>query len=131
MTQDITSLIEKLEGAEVGSYGLDGLVLEATGHKYHLDFGSAWYARPGHNERIYGNGPARVTTSLDAALALAERVVPGTSPGVSKNVFHGYWSAWLHQNVDGACHVVGDASTSTTPALALCAAILRAQSEAR
>ncbi len=134
MTQDITSLIEKLEGASEGSVELSCDIGIALGE---------WTPPKGAERDIYSpdiwrrNGLkyyqpyAEVTTSLDAALALAERVLPGTSPGVSKNVFHGYWSAWLHQNVDGACHVVGDASTSTTPALALCAAVLRAQSEAR
>lgn len=131
MTDTITSLIEKLEGAEVGSYGLDGLVLEATGHKYHLDFGSAWYARPGRNERIYGNGPARVTTSLDAALALAERVLPGWRVyGISDETdfqTNNGWGAGLSESRGpGIQH-----ARAATPALALCAAILRAQSEAR
>ena len=144
----ITSLIEKLEGAEVGSRELD-VAIWAHLHPDKLKVTEFWPAYVNHSLTAFAFTlpPKRtrivtrdkgeyvhaqpVTTSLDAALALAERVLLGVSPGVSKNVFHAYWSAWLHQNVDGACHLIGDASTSRTPALALCAAVLRAQSEAR
>jgi len=122
MSETITSLIEKLEGAEVGSRELDGDVLKATGHGYHMDFGNGWYARPGHNERIYGNGPSQVTTSLDAALALAERMLPGWVWMVERHK-DGRATVWLHEF---SAYGEGDTTEGNTPALALCAAILRA-----
>lgn len=121
----MSALIQSLEAAEGGSRELDVSLGQALGI---IDADRIYTARDGLR---MGRGNCepwpRWTTSLDAALALAERVLPGISPGVSKNVFHGYWSAWLHQNVDGACYLVGDASASPTPALALCTANLRAK----
>lgn len=122
--QTITSLIEKLEGAEVGSVELDALIyshLNCTLIPRRADY------RP---RRRWPNGSVthqrKVTTSLDAALALAERVLPG-------------WGFYLRRDSDGSgCGLVPPGLTSVTPghmqaatpALALCAALLRAQSEA-
>jgi hypothetical protein len=125
----ITSLIEKLEGAEVGSTKLDcyvGLCARTDGKgeivivsdKYVIkDAGGTYAAQP-------------YTTSLDAALALAERV--GVRPYQADASIKGKWS-WMV--VDEAR--LGDLeanpyarATAATPALALCAAVLRAQSEA-
>ncbi len=100
MTQDITSLIEKLEGAEVGSDQLSSETIIALGGTVGLI------------------GPLPVTTSLDAALALAERVV-GEEFALSL----------LQDTVDG-WNAADGLSIRNLPRL-LCAAILRAQSEAR
>ncbi len=107
--QTITSLIEKLEGAGVGSRELDCAIWTATG---------GW----DHVER-----PPTFSTSLDAALALVERVLPGWVWNMGNDL-----PCWVHlwiddRNYDGN-PIKSDAAT---PALALCAAILRAQSEAR
>ncbi len=110
----MSGLVEKLEAAEVGSRVFDRLIGDAT------------ESPMGWSGDVVGLGYPHFTTSLDAALALARHVRPEVSPGVSRNVFHGYWSAWLHQNADGACHLVGEACTAPTPALALCIAICRA-----
>ena len=100
--QTITSLIEKLEGAEVGSRELDAYVL------FRLDYDQSESTPP-------------VTTSLDAALALAERVLPYAEVIAVSRTKSGGWGAGIN----------GYVVYAATPALALCAAILRAQSEAR
>lgn len=134
-----TDLITKLEEAGEGSRELDGAVWYAI-HEPDVEHGCLHVEQTeqGPLEVLtcelgskYADCVGHYTTSLGAALALASRVLPGDSPGVSRNVFHGYWSAWLHRNVDGACHLVGDACTASTPALALCAAILRASEQER
>lgn len=112
--QTITSLIEKLEGAEVGSRELDCAVARVL-------------------DCYKGFATEHLTTSLDAALALAERICPRFSVTVVK-----------YRTNDGEFKPSGEASLlnpygnitehrgkAATPALALCAAILRAQSEAR
>lgn len=131
MTQDITSLIEKLEGAEVGSRELDCRVVawsEGVIDGEHWSDDDLAYALTDPDRTC---NPAPVTTSLDAALALAERV--GVRPYQADASIKGKWS-WMV--VDEAR--LGDLeanpyarATAATPALALCAALLRAQSEAR
>ena len=136
--QTITSLIEKLEQAEVGSRELDALVHVAVANDPNT------YVVEPSAENIFSHKPGwyrtgndlscladPVTTSLDAALALAERV--GIRPYQADASIKGKWS-WMV--VDEAR--LGDLeanpyarATAATPALALCAAILRAQSEAR
>lgn len=136
MTQDITSLIEKLEGAEVGSRELNREIHSAL-------FGTVWLpwresARKcwGFSDEnrtkvlIYEDYPPDFTTSLDAALALAERVLPENWPGFQKNRAvpeSERWDCWIAFGGDPESVEM----TAATPALALCAAILRAQSEAR
>ncbi|WP_420478288.1 hypothetical protein [Brevundimonas sp. FT23028] len=127
MTQE---LIERLEEAEAGSGQLDDLVLKATGHIWHMDFGSSWYSMDGGKTRLYVNS-AKVTTSLDAAIALAERVLPGVMWGFQENrIDPAYptvrpFSAWTRTE-DG--EIEGEAHSF---ALALCIAILRAGSDSR
>ena len=122
MPETITSLIEKLEGAEVGSRELDCAVARVVGC-------------------YKGFATEHLSTSLDAALALAERVLPGdpdfspTGPSVGWkiNLYRGMVPAplggWI---VNLRRHATdGVEGQATTAALALCAAILRAKSEAR
>lgn len=120
MTQDITSLIEKLEGAEVGSRELDCAIWTATG---------GW----GHVGR-----PPTFSTSLDAALALAERVLPGhdwslghlpTSDDADHQEHHEFGCFfYAHPHVASRQDGLGHGATAP---LAMVTAILRAQSEAR
>lgn len=137
--QTITSLIEKLEGAEVGSRELDGAVWYAV-HEPDVEHGFL------HVEQTE-QGPMEVltcelgskfadcvgsyTTSLDAALALAERVLTmGTwDVGYTYNSDRPHYARLvIVRDDEGQPEIYGRAAT---PALALCAAILRAQSEAR
>lgn len=126
MTQDITSLIEKLEGAEVGSVELDALIyshLNCTLIPRRADY------RP---RRRWPNGSVthqrKVTTSLDAALALAERVLPGW-----RFAFSTMTPPWAQAYPPGSVEDCLDATAASTLPLALCLSVLqaRAQSEAR
>ena len=125
--QTITSLIEKLEGAEVGSRELDREIA------LHLE-AKLWLVSSGRH-KVERNGrsvnmPA-YTASLDAALALAERVNPRFGWQIEYDSCGLVNYAWVSETLylDGPqFHLRGRAAT---PALALCAAILRAQSEAR
>ena len=125
----ITSLIEKLEGASEGSVELDALIyshLNCTLIPRRADY------RP---RRRWPDGSVtlqrKVTTSLDAALALAERV--GFLPYQADASIKGRWS-WMVVTESRLGNLEANPyarATADTPALALCAAILRAQSEAR
>jgi hypothetical protein len=102
--QTITSLIEKLEGAEVGSRELDCAIWTATGGWDHV------------------GRPPTFSTSLDAALALAERMLPGWDWQIVKGSEE---EAYVALQPHGAAF--GHEVQAATPALALCAAILRAK----
>jgi len=104
-----TELVERLEVAEAGNGHLDVLIHAAL-----------WPSDPS----IGWNEQPPVTTSLDAALALAERVLPGWEVG-----------ARVNQDQTATCYVsdggpIGmsrfQQSEKPTPALALCIAILKA-----
>lgn len=104
----MSGLVEKLEAAEVGSRSLDQAVWLATG---------GW-------EGV--NAPPSFTTSLDAALALAERVLPGWFVGLQQNRWvHREGPAWAAYLTPpkSSLEIEGD---GPTPALALCIAICRA-----
>ena len=152
----ITSLIEKLEGAEVGNRELDALVsvalkldckpnltddlhsLRPIRKDDHCAPGTYWFVqRSGMSLRA----SEPVTTSLDAALALAERVLPGYAMNACKDLgptegpdFR--WSSVVApRSLEGPVGRKGwHFGVADTPAVALCIAILkslRAQSEAR
>lgn len=125
------ALIERLEKAEAGSRELDALIW--------CEFNDAVCYRLTDQERalIYtprtGKGMRResnyapVTTSLDAALALAERA--GLRPYLADATIKGRWR-WTLVNPA----LLGDLESepwtngvAATPALALCIAILKAK----
>ena len=117
--QTITSLIEKLEGGPV-------YLTHKEAYDLAVALGSDVALSLANTIR-----KAFAGKSLDAALALAERV--GVRPYQADASIKGKWS-WMV--VDEAR--LGDLeanpyarATAATPALALCAALLRAQSEAR
>lgn len=111
MTADLSALIARLEAAEVGSRELDYAIkawLEPIDEFWALRVAADW------------------TTSLDSAIALAERVVPGAEIWIGR--IDGQWEA--------DCEPVGCEKHSRfvdhkgrTPALALCTAILRAKAQ--
>ena len=159
--QAITSLIEKLEGAEVGSRELDREIM-ALSYRYeqrhigascwdddddtccpgakHLDW--VWVDPATDHWKTNARDGFEFTTSLDAALALAERVLPGWHVGVQpwfhtdpdRVMSRAYlirpdwkrWNPtgdeWCDQHHGRSCH---------TAELAVVSALLRAQSEAR
>lgn len=122
MTQDITSLIEKLKGAEVGSRELDDYVWIAATNGEMMD----WWDDKAQQHQIKAKDGSKVnvtpiTTSLDAALALAERLVGGKEALL-------LLTGLLTREADASDFDL--ITVSDLPRL-FCAAILRAQSEAR
>lgn len=125
-------LLERLEKAEAGSAELDeeihGLLCAS---KYRTCIaglpdavGGLWmYEFAGHNP----SSALRCTTSLDAALALAERVLPGWSRGVFEDEPGNRppWLATLTEVCDARAVEEHEGAGATAP-LALCLAILRA-----
>jgi hypothetical protein len=99
---DMSALIARLEAAEAGSRELNGDVASAT-----VGF-MAWDGEP-------------ITQSLDAALALAERVLPDHMRGPISLCIAGSAEAYI-DHVDPC----GDSvkAFGKTPALALCICIL-------
>lgn len=125
----ITSLIEKLEGAEVGSRSLDasmwglleGGVTQAEVYTEHTEQGprEAIVCELGTR---WADDVYPVTTSLDAALALAGRLghdVFGVMADVIERLERDGWSGFPAPGLQSAL------------ARYFCAAVLRAQSEAR
>lgn len=123
-TEGLSALISQLETAEAGRRELDAFMFCA--------FNEGW--RPGKGIQLGGviktgtmRTPEPVTTSLDAALALAERVLPGCEPGVmveQRLPDRTIWGAWTSVKEPDDVFAKG-------PALALCIAILRATEASR
>lgn len=123
---DMSALIARLEAGEIGSV-LDEAISDALcKRKFRTciaglpdEQGGMWmYEFDGHA----ASSALRVTASLDAALALAERVLPGWRKFVEV-VGDGRGSACVflaHEAIDRPWF------HAPTPALALCIAILRA-----
>lgn len=112
------SLITSLEQAGEGSRGLDARIEKAVGLAVALDGAGRATDAVGTRYRV-----PHYTTSLDCALALAERLGwPFWSGG------KGTENAWAHlydrhPDQDGPTHN----AKAATPALALCIAILKAK----
>lgn len=103
----MSDLITRLEQAAEGSRELDMAIWDATG---------GWSV----------NNPPAYTTSLDDALALAERLRPCWSWSVGQNVHHKYWLAYALVLDDYRSSFQPTNGMAKTPALALCLAILKA-----
>lgn len=118
-------LIERLEAATVGSRELD----LAIGRAFNFPMVSRW---GDHEWRPDGVGIwttlPKFTTSLDAALALAERVLPGLDIDLEiRPAPEGLRTdAVIYSHGYGPTPGVSFRAWAATPALALCAAILRA-----
>ncbi len=137
----MTDLIARLEAAEAGSRELDGEVWYAV-HEPDVEHGALHIEQTdqGPIEVLtcelgskYADCVENYTTSLDAALALAERMLPGdrtiglqqnrcTDPEIQKRC---RWTCFIEWTEDGENFEISPAAS--TPALALCAAILRAK----
>jgi len=119
---DTADLIERLEAAEAGSRELDALVYAAVTPGDWMATRDGW---------IEGGGRAmattKVTQSFDAALALAERVLPGVrvvTDSACKETGKPAAGFVFSQHGEAIKGVMNDGATT---ALALCAAILRAK----
>jgi hypothetical protein len=75
----------------------------------------------------------KVTTSIDAALALAERVLPGCNYSLYRDLTvqpdGKCWAYIQHVATDRGCPTSFSSGPSATPALALCIAILHATNQ--
>ena len=125
-----TDLIERLEGASVGSRELDAAVWCA------LCPGGATYNASRKRVTYFDKSWATIrdfepsTTSLDAALALAARVLPGLGAWDVGHAFNAVppYQARLVVVREGNPEIFARAAT---PALALCIAILRASEQSK
>lgn len=98
---------------------------KATGPDRALDYDIAHFVTSAHLAN-HGKAPA-YTASLDAALTL---VPDSLFPGVSQSVFHCDWHSWMGDE-DGDGPLTRGEANAATPALALCAAALRARATAQ
>ena len=135
----ITSLIEKLEEAEVGDQDLSlevNLALEggeAVPKMTNYTMEPCWAIRRPNAAYVGGfeNGPNYpVTQSLDAALELTERIWPHVMWRVGHDPDDGSFKAQIVTAQKPGDPPAVHTNAATAP-LALCAAILRAKSEAR
>lgn len=125
---DMQALIARLEAAEAGSAELDYLIDEALSEWRNIGGGFAVHKVTGERRRNSFDCSAPVTTSLDAALALAERVLPGWQ--ITLSTKGGEMPPWvqiypLPLEEDNYL----DPEFAATPALALCIAILKAKAQ--
>ena len=109
---DMSALITRLEAAGAGSIELDVAIWDAMG---------GWSV----------SHPPAYSSSLDAALALAERVLPDWAweirldrGGASVQTAPAWWMEGLAAPDEG-----GVSCDGKTPALALCIAILKAKAQ--
>lgn len=118
MMADLSELIARVEGATGADRDLNADLLKAFG--WFVD--SAGNAIDHEGRRAFT--VPDLTASLDAALALAERVLPGWWPRVE--CFGEWWEAGV-SNDDGRCPTpqTNCIATAPTPALALVLAVLR------
>jgi len=118
-------LIARLEVTEVGSRELDRDIEIAIGGGW-IGADEQRVYRRDKNGFGYTQAFSTVTTSLDAALALAERVLDGD---FSYDLFHdfgGFNRAKVHGITDGP--ISGEGRAETMP-LALCVAVLKAKAQ--
>jgi hypothetical protein len=128
-----SELLARLEGASEGSRELDALVFRAFGEPLPTEFAEhgirlTWQpdgkaTMPLGDLQVAYTPPA-YSTSIDAALALAERVRVAPYTGPITLAIAGSGQAYIdHIDPCGMCVQ----AYASTPALALCIAILRAK----
>lgn len=132
----MTDLPTRLEGAAAGSRELDDSVILAAFGGEMMD----WWDDAAQQHQIKAKDGSRVnvtpvTTSIDAAVALAERVLPGCYWLLGKGRNRPDEPLYGVQIMKGEAVNFVDAqdvsaeTEAATPALALCAAIIRARAE--
>ena len=129
MSEDLTELLSRVETATGSDVRLDGDIAVALGvfrpvqARHERVFGNSWHVKL--TGSVMFMAPA-YTASLDAALALVERVLPGAGwlCGVAQD--HYMAEIFRTRYVSGVIPRMGYAE-APTPALALLAALLRAK----
>lgn len=135
----LAELLTRVEGASGPDRELDGRVwCAANGFTYRGSCpelgappaGSAYvaYYDPVHGERPTAYCPA-LTGSLDATLALVERVLPGAWWILGKGRLRGAEPLYGAQLLFGSDEEIGAGEHEASPELALLAALLRALTE--
>ena len=146
MTADLSALIARLEAAKVGGRELDAHVevaaraFEAAKTGLARKHWAKWIVSRDFwvEDEHTAYQPAPATTSLDAALALAERVLPGCCVLVGDYKGLANHTRWNGEGdaraTKGWCSLSPDDAASSnhrvhahTPALALCIAVLKAK----
>jgi len=127
-----SELVARLEGASEGSRELDVLIGSVNGYRNRFTgrlLSEALADPEMHDEAMQWEGVPYCTTSLDAALALAERVLPGWAVTMVHRPAIQTITATIFPEGDDSYGAVDDragrAYAKTLP-LALCASILRA-----
>ena len=85
------------------------------------DFRKVWPGYAGSTTVEVQNSARSYDGDMNAALRLHEALLPGWFPGMSQNINHGHWYAWVQDE-----NQVHFTSTQPTPARAWLLAILRA-----
>lgn len=121
---DLSSLIERLEKATGPNYALEVDIFKFFNPEY-SDYikgrGGLVHRNDGEDQRVLSNvRPPNVTASIDAAVALAERVLPNWQ--INLSIFHDTLAEASFGNRE-APHA---RSQAPKPALAICLATLRA-----
>lgn len=130
---DLSALIARLEAAEAGSRELDAAVWAASnGYELFEHDGAGWRYRMRPDDIMRHERTSYIspyTTSLDAALALAERVLPGGNWCVARDAGASEtarFRAWVQSEEDRQANPLGLSSDAApTAPLALCISILR------
>jgi hypothetical protein len=121
----MTDLLARLEVAEAGSRELDA-AMAVVADKAERVIGHWRYNAEGRAREV-----EPVTTSLDAALALAERVLPGWGWMVRHYAAGQGGPGWCAYVCEPDADLVESGPVNSAPALALCIAILKATAAAR
>jgi hypothetical protein len=123
----LSALLERVEGATGPDRALDEAIsLALCVDHYFAQLADAPEGVGFEAYKFHGyadSSALRVTASVDAALALIGRVLPGVDPKIWR--WRGQWGASLHDPENGSM-VIAQHHYSPTPALALCAALLAA-----
>lgn len=125
---DLPSLIERLKAAEGPSRELDFDIASALGLCQTRNGVAYQWSEAGSTSYLYY--PPEFTASLDATIALVERKLPGWSFGFIADPHVSNVLAWVEpeSHYEGR-HGGRYSSKTTTPALALLAALLTALQE--
>jgi len=134
----MTDLLARLKVAEAGSRELDGLLWlhffaaqverDIARHKGTWPRGASDEEKTKRRAEFIASNAPKFSTSLDAALALAERVLPEANCRGFDQTPRGCDAYVSRNNVASGAWVIE--GTAPTPALALCIAILKATHKA-
>ena len=114
-TDNSMTLLEKLEAATEGSRELDAAI-----HKRQF---------PDYNTGAIGSECPTYTTSIDAALALVERVVPGWTIARMGQEDDRQWTCELRRGYLTSYDLVKGGFKFPTLPLAICIALIKAEAE--